>query len=167
MSSSVTESESEPEEPLAESSASFFSGYDPSTNTPKHPTETVEDVQSQLSYTEPAVNAPPVQQEPMAADIRQDSWSSSVVTGKESWSGGMDTQATQPDLPSTMIPQAPEPPPQPPYFVPGPPVAQPLPGQMGHETAEEQPVYGHQWSESAAYEEEKNVEPMPPKGTLK
>ena len=162
----MTESESEPEEPLAESSASFFSGYDQSTNTPKHQAETVEDVQSQLSYTEPAVSDPPVQQESMAADIRQDSWSSSVVTGKESWSEGMDTQAAQPDLPPTMVPQAPEPAPQPPFFVPGPPVVQPFPEQMGRETAEEQPVYGNQWSEAATYEEAKNFEPIPPKGTF-
>ena len=171
----MTESESEVEEPLVESSASFFSGYDPSTNTPQHQAEPVEEVQPQLSYTESSVGAPPVHQEPMPADVHQDSWSSSMATGvtQETWSGGMESQDTQPELPLSMVPQVPEPvpasapAPQPPFFVPGPPVTQPLHGQMMEEqleAPEEQHFYDRQWSEGARFEEAEKVEPVPLKG---
>lgn len=153
ISSSVTESEGEVEDPLAESSASFFSGYDP-VNTPKHQVEKTEEVQHQDSWAEPTSTAPAVSQDSMA-DLRQDSWS-----------GSMDTRVTQPDLPSAQqLPpaqqlspstgpqpssprkEAVDPPPQPPFFVPGPPVSQELPGQMESErpaAVEEQPFYNQQ-----------------------
>jgi len=156
ISSSVTESEGEVEDPLAESSASFFSGYDP-VNTPKHQVEKTEEVQHQDSWAEPTSSAPAVSQDSMA-DLRQDSWS-----------GSMDTRATQPDLPSAQQlplstgpqpswprkepPSAVDAPPQPPLFVPGPPVSQELPGWMESErpaAVEEQPFYNQQssWNDS-------------------
>ena len=154
----MTESESEPEDPLAESSASFLTGYDPAVNTPKH--EQTEGVKTQLSYTEPSVSAPPLHQD---SDNRQDSWSSGMAAGitQQTWPQGVDTQASQPDLP----PQVPEPAQQPPYFIPGPPVTQPLPGQIQgekSEAVEEQPVYGQQWSEGV---NSNDVQPPPQQGT--
>ena len=157
------------EEPLAESSTSFFSGYDPSVNTPKHQTEQIEDVQHQLSYTEPSASSPQVPQEPMVVDYHRDSWSSGMPAGdnQETFSGVMNAQPTQPELPPTMVPaQAPEPVSHPPFFVPGPPMTQPIPVQNEQsETIEEQPVYGRQWSEGARFEEPQKVEPPPPKGS--
>lgn len=160
----MTESGSEVEEPLAESSASFFSGYDPSTNTPKHQTEQMDEAQRQLSYTETSMSAPSVSQEPPEVEYKQDYWANGMLTGdnQEAFTGDMDAQATQPELPPAFIPKAPEPAPQVPFFVPGPPVAQPLPLQNEQTKAvEEQPVVnGRQW-----LEESKKVEPLPPKGT--
>ena len=156
ISSSVTESEGEVEDPLAESSASFISGYDP-VNTPKHQVEKTEEVQHQASWAEPTSSAPAVSLDSVA-DLRQDSWS-----------GSMDTQVAQPDLPPAQQlppstgpqpslprkepPPAVDPPPQPPFFVPGPPVSQELPGQMEGEqpaAVEEQPFYNQQssWNDS-------------------
>lgn len=145
------------EDPLAESSASFFSGYDP-VNTPKHQVEKTEDIHHQDSWSEPALSGPAVSQDTIG-DLRQDSQF-----------GGMDTQDTQPALspaqqlppveqlpPSTGLqPSAPwtEPPPavdstpQPPFFIPGPPGTQQLPGQMESEqqpaAMEEQPFCNQQ-----------------------
>lgn len=141
------------EDPLAESSASFFSGYDP-VNTPKHHVEKTEDIHHRDSWSEPALSGP--------ADSMGD-------LGQDSQSGGMNSQDTRPDLPpdqqlppveqlppsTGMQPSAPwtEPPPavdsppQPAFFVPGPPVTQQLPGQMesGQPAAvEEQPFYNQQ-----------------------
>lgn len=168
ISSSVTESEGEVEDPLAESSASFFSGYDP-VNTPKHQVEKTEQVQHQDSWAEPTSSAPAVSQDSMA-DLRQDSWS-----------GSTDTRVIQPDLPPAQPlppaqllppaqqlppstgpqpssprkepPPAVDPPAQPPFFVPGPPVSQELPGQMESEQpapTEVQPFYNQQppWNNS-------------------
>ena len=150
ISSSVTESEGDVEDPLAESSASFFSGYDP-VNTPKHQVERTEEVQHQESWSEPTSSAPAVSQESMA-DLHQDSWP-----------GSMDTRVAQPDPPSAQQlppstgpqpssprkepPPAVDPPPLPPFFVPGPPVAQERPAQMESEqpaAVEEQPFYNQQ-----------------------
>lgn len=159
----MTESESEVEEPLAESSASFVSGYDPSTNTPKHQPEQMDEAQRQLSYTETSMSAPSVAQEPPEVEYKQDYWANGMPTGdnQEAFTGGLDAQASQPELPPAFIPKAPEPAAQVPFFVPGPPVAQPLPVQNEQtETVEEQPVVNaRQWSE-----ESKKVEPLPPKG---
>ena len=145
----MSESEGEVEDPLAESSASFFSGYDP-VNTPKHQVEKTEEVQHQDSWAEPTSSVPAVSQDSMA-DLRQDSWS-----------GSTDTRVTQPDLPPAQQlpptgpqpssprkepPPAVDPPPQPPFFVPGPPVSQDLPGQMESKqpaAAEEQSFYNQQ-----------------------
>ena len=178
--SSVTESEGEVEDPLAESSVSFFSGYE---HTPKHQVEQAEDIQQQDSWT-----ASPVNQD-SAADFHQDSWS-----------GGMDPEATQPEQPpvqdATSTQQLPapwsEPPPavnppqQQPFFVPGPPVSQfpaPMEREQPASTYEEQPVYSQQpswndqepywndsrqssFSEGVRHEEPKKVEPPPPKGIV-
>ena len=168
ISSSVTESEGEVEDPLAESSASFFSGYDP-VNTPKHQVEKCEEVQHQESWSEPTSSAPAVSQEFMA-DLRQDSWSRS-----------MDTQVAQPDLPPAQQhppstgpqPSSPrkepppvvEPPPQPPFFVPGPPISQKHPGQMESDqptAVEEQPFYNQQPSWNDIQQPSWNNSQQPP-----
>lgn len=131
----------------------------------------MEDIQTQLSYTEPPESTAPVHQESVTTDIRQGSWSSGMAAGvtQDSWTARRtDSQVPQADLPPTMAPQVPEPAPQPPFFVPGPPVTQPLPGQMEHEQSavmEEQPVFGQQWTEGARFEESKEVAPPVPRGT--
>ncbi|XP_068695445.1 protein transport protein Sec16A-like isoform X2 [Montipora foliosa] len=160
--SSVTESESEAEEPLAESSASYFSGYEHSSNTPKHQADTA-DVQSQGSIVEPLDSLAQVQQEAVTAE----SLSSSVVASiaRESWSEETEAQVTQPELPPVMPAQAPEPP-QPSYYAPSPPLNQPSFGPVKSqqpETVEEQHFYGSQWTEPAQVDEAQQVEPIQPR----
>ena len=162
--SSVTESESEAEEPLAESSASYFSGYEHSSNTPKHQADTA-DVQSQGSIVEPLDSLAQVQQEAVTAE----SLSSSVVASiaREPWSEETEAQVTQPDLPPVMPAQAPEPP-HPSYYSSSPPLNQPSFGQVKSqqpETVQTQHVYGSQWTEPAQVDEAQQVEPIQPRGT--
>ena len=180
------------EDPLAESSASFFSGYDLA-NTPKHQVEKTEDVHRQDSWSDPAMGAPAVNEDSMGH------------VHKDSLSGGMETQDTQfppaqqlppveqfplstdlqPSAPWAESSTAVDSPPQQPFFVPGPPVTQQLPRQMETEqpaVVQEQQFYNQQplwndnqqpswnetqqssWSEEVKQEEPRKAEPPPAKG---
>ncbi|XP_029196226.2 protein transport protein Sec16A-like isoform X7 [Acropora millepora] len=179
-SGSVTESESEVEEPLAESSASYFSGYEHLSNLPKHQPEVAEDVKPQSSFAEPVVNSAPAQQETMTTDIRQESLTERTVASRESWSEEMEDQAAQLDFKSAMpthapvpppqaplppsqtpqhLPLAPIPPPQPTFFSPGPPFKQ-VESQQA-ERVEEQ--YANQWTGGARFDDLQKAEPILPK----
>ncbi|XP_074626048.1 uncharacterized protein LOC141884189 isoform X4 [Acropora palmata] len=187
ISGSVTESESEVEEPLAESSASYFSGYEHLSNLPKHQPEVAEDVKPQSSFAEPVMNSAPARQETMTSDIRQESLTDRTVASRESWSEEMEDQAAQLDFKSAMPthapvppPQAPQhppqaplpppqtpqhpplapiPPPQPTFFSPGPPFKQ-VESQQA-EKVEEQ--YVNQWTGGARFDDLQKAEPILPK----
>ena len=176
----MTESESEVEEPLAESSASYFSGYEHSSNLPKHQPEMAEDVKPQSSFPEPLVNSAPAQEETMTSDIHQESLTGSTVASiaRESWSEEMEDQTDfeyampkhapqhppQAPLPPPQVPQhpplAPIPPPQPTFFSPGPPFKQVESQQP--EKVEEQNA--NQWTGGARFDDVRKAEPILPKG---
>ena len=155
---SVAKSESEVEDPLAESSVSFFSGYE---QTPKHQVEQAKDISQQDSWT-----APP--------DLCQDSLP-----------GGMDPEATQAEqppvqdatsmqpVPPSTVPEPPEPLSEPPPAVnppqqqplSGPPVSQKFPAPMESEQPaavdEMQPFYNQQpsWNDQEPSRNDSHEEP--------